>query len=224
MKSGLSRGKLIKWKDDRGFGFIQPIDNNQEIFLHISEVKGSTRRPQVGDTIEYYLVADKGDKVRACNAYILGARNTSTPSSASLNSQSRSNPAARSSFLILQVLLLSFLRLVGAAHFAWTTANFIPLILYPAMSLLTFGLYADDKSRAKRGAWRTSERTLHLCELGGGWLGGFIAQQKLRHKTAKISYQIVFWVIIALHTVFWLDWLCLGGNLVKPFLGSNFRR
>jgi uncharacterized membrane protein YsdA (DUF1294 family)/cold shock CspA family protein len=224
MKPSLSQGKLIKWKDDRGFGFIRSVDNNQEIFLPISEVKDSTRRPQIGDTIEYCLVADKGDKVRACNAYILGARNTSTPLSVSLDSQSRSNTAAKSSFPILQVLLLSFLPLLGAVHFAWTTANFIPLIVYPVMSLLTFGLYADDKSRAKRGVWRTSERTLHLCELGGGWLGGFIAQRKLRHKTVKSSYQIVFWAIVAFHIVFWADWLFLGGNLVKPFLGSNFRR
>jgi uncharacterized membrane protein YsdA (DUF1294 family)/cold shock CspA family protein len=224
MKSGTSQGKLIKWKDDRGFGFIQPVDNNQEVFLHISEVKDSTRRPQIGDTIEYYLVADEDGKVRACNAYILGARNTSIPSSVSLESQSRSNTAAKSSFPILQVLLLSFLPLVGAIHFAWTTANFIPLIIYPFMSLLTFGLYADDKSRAKRGVWRTSERTLHLCELGGEWLGGFIAQRKLHHKTVKGSYQFVFWMIVSLHIVFWTDWLFLGGNLVKPLLGSNFRR
>jgi uncharacterized membrane protein YsdA (DUF1294 family) len=119
--------------------------------------------------------------------------------------------------------MLSFLPVVGAVHFAWTTTNFVPLILYPAMSLLTFGLYADDKSRAKRGVWRISERTLHLCELAGGWLGGFIAQRRLRHKSIKGSYQIVFWAIAALHIVFWLDWLFLGKNLVKPFLGSNFR-
>jgi uncharacterized membrane protein YsdA (DUF1294 family) len=87
------------------------------------------------------------------------------------------------------------------------TANPIPLILYPVMSVLTFALYADDKSRAKRGAWRTSEQTLHLCELAGGWIGGFIAQRKLRHKSIKSSYQIVFWAIVALHLIFWLGWL-----------------
>ncbi|MBD2187074.1 cold shock domain-containing protein [Pseudanabaena mucicola] len=71
MKSSLRSGQLIKWKDDQGFGFIQPVDGSQDIFLHISEIKDSNRRPQVGDTIYYYVVA-KNDKVCASNAFILG--------------------------------------------------------------------------------------------------------------------------------------------------------
>jgi uncharacterized membrane protein YsdA (DUF1294 family) len=128
------------------------------------------------------------------------------------------------SFSLLEMLLLSILPLIGSIHFAWTTANLIPLILYPAMSLLTFGLYADDKSRAKRGVWRISEQTLHLCELAGGWLGGFVAQRRLRHKSIKGSYQVVFWAIVSLHIAFWLDWLFFGGSLIKVFLGSKLRR
>jgi uncharacterized membrane protein YsdA (DUF1294 family)/cold shock CspA family protein len=202
MERGLRRGQLTKWKDDRGFGFIQPVDGSQEIFLHISEIKDATRRPQVGDTIYYhYVVANQGRKISACNAFILGARNK--PTSSSLNSK----PLSRHPFPILEVLLLSMLPLVGSSQFVRMTANPIPLILYPVMSVLTFALYADDKSRAKRGAWRTSEQTLHLCELAGGWIGGFIAQRKLRHKSIKSSYQIVFWAIVALHLIFWLGWL-----------------
>lgn len=208
MKLGIGRGQLTKWKDDRGFGFIQPVDGNQEIFLHISELKDATRRPQVGDTIYYHAVAGKDGKVSACNAFILGARNKPTPSS--LNSKTTSNAASISPFPVFEVLLLSILPLVGAIHFAGTTSNPLPLILYPAMSLLTFALYTDDKSRAKRGDWRTSEKTLHLCELAGGWLGGFVAQRRLRHKSSKGSYQAIFWSIVGIHYIVWLSWLFLA--------------
>jgi len=81
------------------------------------------------------------------------------------------------------------------------------------MSLVTYALYADDKSRAKRKDWRTSEQKLHLCELAGGWLGGFIAQRILRHKGQKESYQVTFWAIVIIHYVVWLFWLFLGGTL-----------
>ena len=37
MQPGLRNGKLIKWKDERGFGFIQPVDGSKQVFLHISE-------------------------------------------------------------------------------------------------------------------------------------------------------------------------------------------
>ncbi|NJO76846.1 MAG: DUF1294 domain-containing protein [Leptolyngbyaceae cyanobacterium RM1_406_9] len=115
-----------------------------------------------------------------------------------------------SPFPVLETLLLSILPLVGSLHFAWTTANPLPLILYPVISLLTFALYADDKYRAKQGSWRTPEKTLHLCELAGGWLGGFVAQRRLHHKNSKESYQFEFWVIVALHYVAWLGWLLFG--------------
>jgi uncharacterized membrane protein YsdA (DUF1294 family)/cold shock CspA family protein len=209
MQSGLRSGKLTKWKDERGFGFIQPIDGSQEVFLHISEVKDATRRPQESDTIYYHCVVDSDGKVRACNAFILGARNKS----ASLRSHTQPSDAIVSSFPIVEVVLLSLLPLVGAAHFTWTTRNLLPLVLYPVMSLVTYFLYADDKSRAKRKDWRTPEQTLHLCELAGGWLGGFIAQRVLRHKSQKESYQAVFWTIVIIHYIAWLFWLFLGRTL-----------
>lgn len=212
MKPGLRSGQLTKWRDDRGFGFIQPVDGSKEVFLHISELKDSTRRPQVGDTIYYHVVAENG-KVRACSAFILGARNKST-SSSPMN-KAASSAVSTATFPALEMSLLSIVPLLGSIHFAWKTTNPLPLILYPVMSLLTFALYADDKSRAQQGKWRTSEKTLHLCELAGGWLGGFVAQRKLRHKNRKASYQNAFWGIVVIHHMLWLGWLFFGKTLIS---------
>lgn len=205
MKPGLCRGQLTKWNDDRGFGFIQPTDGSKEVFLHISELKDASRRPQVGDTIYYHVVPGKDGKVRACNAFILGAK--LKPKSTSYGNKAGLKTASHSSFPTLEVLLLSSLPVFGAMHFAWTTANALPLLLYPGTSILTYVLYADDRSRARKGAWRTSEKMLHLCELAGGWIGGFIAQRILHHKSRKESYQVIFWVIVTIHHIFWLGWL-----------------
>jgi uncharacterized membrane protein YsdA (DUF1294 family) len=38
-----------------------------------------------------------------------------------------------------------------------------------------------------------------------------------RHKTRKVSYQVVFWLIVLLHQVFWIDRLFLGGTLLAVF-------
>lgn len=72
MKPLLHKGQLVKWKDDRGFGFIKPDDSKKEVFLHISALKGAGRRPKVGDTIFYELVTQADGKVRASNASIHG--------------------------------------------------------------------------------------------------------------------------------------------------------
>jgi cold shock CspA family protein len=144
MKPTLHIGQLTIWKDDRGFGFIQPNDGTQEVFLHITGLKDVNRRPQVGDFICYQLIASKDGKVRACNASIKEVTSKSSSSTASKKSISRY--VDKSSSLALKTLLLSLLPGLGSIHLALTAGNPIPLILYPVMSLITFRLYADDKS------------------------------------------------------------------------------
>ncbi|MBW4646651.1 MAG: cold shock domain-containing protein [Goleter apudmare HA4340-LM2] len=43
MKPVLS-GQIIRWKDNRGFGFIQPSDGSQEVFIHITAFKDANPR------------------------------------------------------------------------------------------------------------------------------------------------------------------------------------
>ena len=54
-------------------------------------------------------------------------------------------------------------------------------------SVVTFVMYGIDKARARRGAWRISERTLLLCGFLCGSVGALAAMQLFRHKT-KHSY------------------------------------
>ena len=81
MKTASCEGQLVKWKDDRGFGFIKPNGNNKEIFLHISALKGANRRPKVGDIILYEQIINKDGKISATNASIQGvlSQNTINP-------------------------------------------------------------------------------------------------------------------------------------------------
>ena len=74
---------------------------------------------------------------------------------------------------------------------------------YAVMSVLSFLAYGWDKWSAKRGTWRTPEKTLHTLDLLGGWPGGYVASQLFRHKTQKMSYRVVFWLIVALHVGIW---------------------
>lgn len=66
------KGVLKTWKEDRGFGFISPDDGGKDIFMHISAVKGASRRPVAGDVIYYQVTRDNRGKLKAINARIEG--------------------------------------------------------------------------------------------------------------------------------------------------------
>ena len=91
----------------------------------------------------------------------------------------------------------------------------LPGAIYLVMSLLALFLYWRDKRQARTNGWRTPEKILHGVELLGGWPGAWVAQQVLRHKTRKLSFQLVFWLIVVLHQVVWIDLLFLGGNYLS---------
>ncbi|WEF35009.1 DUF1294 domain-containing protein [Pseudoduganella chitinolytica] len=68
--------------------------------------------------------------------------------------------------------------------------------LLAALNLVTYVAYARDKSAARTGRRRTPENTLLLLGLIGGWPGALLAQRRLRHKTAKASFQVRFWLTV----------------------------
>lgn len=127
---------------------------------------------------------------------------------------------ARLKLLVLVVLCL--LPLLGATRMGLSGQGWVSLAVYPLASLVTVLLYWQDKHQARSQAWRTPEKILHASELLGGWPGALVAQQLFRHKTRKLSYQLVFWGIVLAHQVFWLDFLWLGGRLPwQQLFGSS---
>lgn len=91
------------------------------------------------------------------------------------------------------VLAIPLLLVVVCAGYVFGQPPQWALGAYPALSALTFLVYALDKSAAQQGRWRTSEKTLHLLALLGGWPGALVAQQVLRHKSSKAAFRAVFW-------------------------------
>ncbi len=90
-----------------------------------------------------------------------------------------------------------------------------------AISLVAFVAVWIDKRRAEADAWRVPENVLHLLELLGGWPGAFLAQRLFRHKTAKLSYRLIFWLIVAAYEYAAIDYLLSwkGATSLRNALG-----
>ena len=67
-------------------------------------------------------------------------------------------------------------------------------------------MMALDKRRARRGAWRISERTLFAFALLGGAVGGTAGMFLFRHKTKHWTFRLAFPVLAAaqLALLLWL--------------------
>jgi uncharacterized membrane protein YsdA (DUF1294 family)/cold shock CspA family protein len=180
------KGKITSWNDEKGFGFITPLAGGKQIFIHISALSNRNRRPELNEVVTYSVSSDKQGRPRAANATLAGEKLIK-------KARKKSNTAA---------ILFAVLFLVAVAG---SLSNYL-LVGYAALSLVTFFAYAFDKSAAQRGAWRTSEGTLLLLGLAGGWPGALIAQETLRHKSKKASFRFVFWVTVLMNCIA-LAWL-----------------
>ena len=98
-----------------------------------------------------------------------------------------------------------------------TTKNIV-LLSYGAylilLSIITFFAYMSDKNKAKKGAYRTKEKTLLLLSLFGGAFGGYPAMLIFRHKTKGEHWYFTFVNLLGL--------LMHSGAMVALFFFINF--
>lgn len=197
------KGTLTRWDDEKGFGFITPSSGGRPIFVHISAFQRG-RRPRINETLIYTMGSDGRGRPRAERVDFLAGG-------------LRRSRRARGLFIAMVLVAVFFAGLLAAVQLGR-----LPLIVaaaYLAASVFSFAVYAFDKSAAKKGSRRTPEKTLHLFDLVGGWPGGLLAQRALWHKTAKPSFQVIFWMFVVcnLGALFWLGtdqgaaWLLANG-------------
>lgn len=205
------QGRVSSWKDDKGFGFIRPDGGGDDVFVHASAFVRLDRRPEPGDAVIYNLSMDGRGRWQATGVAFHGARAVAAVFRAPSASAGRSifAPAFAGSFLLLVLLATVFGRLPIAL-----------LAGYCVMSGVAFCSYAWDKSAARQNRWRTPESTLHLLALMGGWPGALVAQQRLRHKTAKVSFLAAFWLTMLINCGV-LGWLLTpsGASVLRALMG-----
>lgn len=58
------KGHIVKWHDEKGFGFIKCQDLSEEIFFHISQYKGK-QRPEINEQVVFALGKNRQGKMQA---------------------------------------------------------------------------------------------------------------------------------------------------------------
>ena len=182
-------GRVKSWNADRGFGFIEPDGGGQEVFLHISAVPTGLRPPKPGQIFTFEIELNHEGKKRAANIGV-----AERPQVASRSR--REAPAQWSMGSALAIPAFVAMYFVVARKYSvspWFA------LAYVGLSFVCLLVYAFDKSAAVAGRWRSSEQSLLALGLLGGWPGGLVAQQLLRHKSSKASFREAFWGTVLLN-------------------------
>ena len=191
-------GTLTSWDDDRGFGFLTPVSGRGRAFVHITAFSRGSARPRVGDAFSYEVDRHGDRGPAAVRVAPVGGRWSAPRARAP-----RPTRDGRVALVVGLVLAVAIVVAVGvlATTGARATAldDAVPWLIGGALvlSLTTAVVYAVDKSAARHGRRRVPERVLLLLGLFGGWPGALVAQQLLRHKTSKRSFQVAFWATVA---------------------------
>ncbi len=186
-------GTIQSWQDDRGFGFIQPTQGGQAVFVHIkSFTSRGGSRPQVGQRVTFEVELNQQGKKRAKNVALVRA---ATASAVQRQRQRRAADSPAQWGTASLFALPAFLLVYVAVAVIWRVPGWVAA-LYAGASVVCALVYAIDKSAALAGRWRVSESTLHTLSLVGGWPGALVAQQVLRHKSNKATFRAAFWATV----------------------------
>ncbi|MFZ2168236.1 MAG: cold shock domain-containing protein [Methylococcaceae bacterium] len=114
MTKRMIKGVLKTWKEDRGFGFIKPDAGGKDVFIHISALKGVSRRPITGDVIYYQIAKDNRGKYKAINAQIEGAGLMENITGDMLN-----NESSKKGVIAITLGLLIIIAIAGFIYIRW---------------------------------------------------------------------------------------------------------
>jgi len=184
-------GKLNSWNDERGFGFIQPTQGGDEIFVHIKAFPAGTGRPIVGLALSFEVEPGPNGRKRAKAVQFMRKSSRRIP-------QRHESPAPWTLPRLLVVPVFAAIYWFVASR--WPVKPGVPLT-YLLSSMITFLAYALDKSAARQGRWRISEAKLHFLGLACGWPGALLAQQLLRHKSSKPAFVSSYWTTVVVNIV-----------------------
>lgn len=184
------QGRLVEWFDDKGYGFIQPNRSEKaRVFLHIKDFARPGPRPILGCALEYVVQRDSKGRFRAQQVSYLKASQIKSTQKV-LEQPKKRHPLDLLS--ITYIVVLAIFSIVGVL----SGGILLALML---INVVTYWLYAQDKTAATENRSRTPENTLHLMACLGGWPAAHLAQKKLRHKTQKQPFRRIYLCSIGLN-------------------------
>ena len=212
-KANKQQGRVTKWQEDKGFGFIE-TEAGESIFFHVSEFKAQ-RCPAIGEEVVFTIGYDNQSRLQAKEVQELSfvqqkmaQKNKQIRQRNHKRSVQAEFEAVQKKRLFLGVGFYGVLILLAVMNkLSWLVIGW-----YIVLGVITYAMYAKDKAAAQSGDWRTPESTLHLLSALGGWVGAMVAQTYLRHKSQKAEFRLAYYLTVIINMA-GLLFIVAGGGL-----------
>lgn len=123
-------GRLAKWNDDRGFGFIQPDSDGAEVFVHISAFPHDGQRPKVGERLSYEVETTPDGKQRAVRLVALDRQRSSAAPRRNDSRQTRHAAPSQGTHWFTKLVLVALV--AGAGFYGYRHFSPKPSLPFPA--------------------------------------------------------------------------------------------
>lgn len=135
------KGKIISWKDDKGFGFISPEGTKEQIFFHISSVKKATRKPEIGDVVVFEATKDSQGRFKATHVLLEGVSLASSEGSKKIVTE----PVKKDALDYFAYFILAVLFVISLGSFIKTGSPKIALV--PSAIFLVVMFFISNRKK-----------------------------------------------------------------------------
>lgn len=190
------QGRLVEWFDEKGYGFIQPEDlSKARVFLHIKDFARQGPRPIVGCALDYQVILDEKGRYRAQKVLYLKASQTKKKKVQSIKNNTTKQPLKP-----MQILCVAYIIFI-AVLVLLSKLESLYVLFIGLMNIATYWFYLQDKEASQLNNRRVPENILHLLSFLGGWPAAYLAQERLRHKIQKQTFQSIYFCTIAFNVL-----------------------
>lgn len=200
------QGYVVKFDAERGFGFIKFKEFDKELFFHIKGFKAN-RNPVIGEQVLFDIKPDKQGRPVAVNVQeaLFVAKKQQEREQRKQKQQAHKAHQARQeqkhgTLNLLCGFAVGYFVLIVIMSLMSDVPSYLPL-MYVVMGVISFIMYYQDKRKAQNNQWRIPEKTLHIIDVLGGWIGATFAHKLLNHKATKAPFRGVFYATIVIHVM-----------------------
>ncbi|WP_304672329.1 excalibur calcium-binding domain-containing protein [Neisseria polysaccharea] len=120
------RGVIVKWDDEKGYGFIRIDGGNKEIFCHISDFSPRNPRPEINEAVGFEVVSDGKGRFSAKQIRYLNRERAVSPVYRKKHRKDKESPTSIVQVVLFLLVGLLLVSVIGYKAYQYASEKLTP--------------------------------------------------------------------------------------------------